>query len=280
MTDRHLAGGPVFSQPGVGISSGPVLGGPVSKAPATPLDAGPRPHHTDGVQTHNVPTADPAGQARDIPKATVGRLATYLRELHALAEQHVATVSSGQLAKATAVGSATLRKDLSFLGPQGVRGVGYEVASLTESIETTLGLDLGHRMVLVGVGNLGLALTGYGGFGRRGFTMVALFDVDPAKVGTTVRGLRVQHLDELSATAKEPESIIGVIATPPEAAQLACDRLTAAGVRSIVNFAPVVIKVSDNIEMRRVDLAVEMQVLSFGLAQNSRRGATGAVVNQ
>lgn len=219
----------------------------------------------------NAPTADRPAVARDIPKATVGRLASYLRVLSAIADEGVATVSSEQLAEATAVGSATLRKDLSFLGSQGVRGVGYEVASLTESIEAALGLDLGHRIMLVGVGNLGLALTGHGGFGRRGFTMVSLFDIDPAKVGTMVRGLRVRHIDELPAAEADPESTIGVIATPPDAAQQACDRLVAAGVRSILNFAPVVLKVPENIEMRRVDLAVEMQVLSFGLARNSRR---------
>lgn len=214
----------------------------------------------------------PAAPARDIPKATVGRLASYLRVLSALADDGVATVSSEQLAEATAVGSATLRKDLSFLGSQGVRGVGYEVEPLIETIESTLGLDLGLRIMLVGVGNLGQALTGHGGFGRRGFSVVALFDVDPAKIGTQVRGLRVQHVDELFAAAADPASIIGVITTPPDAAQEACDRLVAAGVRSILNFAPVVLKVPEDIEMRRVDLAVEMQVLSFGLARNSRRG--------
>lgn len=229
---------------------------------------------------NNGRTADQAATARDIPKATVGRLAIYLRVLHALADDDVATVSSEQLAEATAVGSATLRKDLSFLGSQGVRGVGYDVAHLTDSIETTLGLDMGHSIVLVGVGNLGLALTGYTGFGRRGFSMVALFDIDPAKIGTTVGGLRVQHVDELPAACADPESVIGVIATPPEAAQQACDQLVEAGVRSILNFAPVVLKVSEEIEMRRVDLAVEMQMLSFGLAQNSRRGGGAAVVNQ
>lgn len=256
-------------EPGVPASGGHGSGGHTNDGPAV-----------GELTINNAPTADQAAFARDIPKATVGRLASYLRVLNALADDDVATVSSEQLAEATAVGSATLRKDLSFLGSQGVRGVGYDVAGLTDSIETTLGLDLGHRIVLVGVGNLGLALTGYGGFGRRGFTMVALFDIDPAKVGTTVGGLRVQHVDELPAAAVDPGSIIGVIATPPEAAQQACDRLAAAGVRSILNFAPAVLKVPENIDMRRVDLAVEMQVLSFGLAQNSRRGAAAAVGQQ
>lgn len=250
MTDRHHAGESLSPQRGVPT-------------------AGP-----------NLPTADRAAPARDIPKATVGRLASYLRALNAIADDGVATVSSEQLAEATSVGSATLRKDLSFLGSQGVRGVGYEVASLTETIESTLGLDLGHRIMLVGVGNLGLALTGYGGFGRRGFAVVALFDVDPAKVGTQVRGLRVRHLDELAEAAVDSASIIGVIATPPDAAQEVCDQLVAAGVRSILNFAPVVLKVPENIEMRRVDLAVEMQVLSFGLARNSRRGGAGQTTAQ
>lgn len=252
MTDRHHAGESVSPPSGVAGTDA------CSSGQAAVL---------------NSPTAGHEGAARDIPKATVARLASYLRVLYALDEDTVATVSSEQLAEATEVGSATLRKDLSFLGSQGVRGVGYEVSSLTESIESALGLDLGHRIVLVGVGNLGAALIGHGGFGRRGFAMVALFDVDPEKVGSTVRGLRVQHVDELSTATVEPESIIGVIATPPEAAQEACDRLVAAGVRSILNFAPAVLKAAENVEMRRVDLAVEMQVLSFGLARNSRRDA-------
>lgn len=231
------------------------------------------------TRVSHAPTASHEAIARDIPKATVGRLASYLRVLNALADDGVATVSSEQLAGATEVGSATLRKDLSFLGSQGVRGVGYEVSSLTASIESALGLDLGHRIVLIGVGNLGTALIGHGGFGRRGFAVVALFDVDPNKVGSTVQGLRVRHVEELALATAEPESIIGVIATPPESAQDACDRLVGAGVRSILNFAPAVLKVAENVEMRRVDLAVEMQVLSFGLARNSRRdGADPASV--
>ncbi|MDG3017133.1 redox-sensing transcriptional repressor Rex [Speluncibacter jeojiensis] len=234
-------------------------------------------HQAHGRDTRRVGVDVPAGApreiTRDIPNATVGRLALYLRVLSAMAESGTELVSSEQLAEAAGVGSAKLRKDLSFLGSNGVRGVGYDVDNLIARIETALGLDRGHRVVLVGVGNLGHALAGYGGFGRRGFSMVALFDVDPALVGTTVRGLPVRHMNDLDRVCAEVGSTIGVIATPPEAAQAACDRLVDAGVHSILNFAPVVLQVPEHIEMRRVDLAVEMQVLSFHIARNARQAA-------
>jgi redox-sensing transcriptional repressor len=216
----------------------------------------------------------PSGVERVIPQATVTRLATYLRVLSILADEGVLIVSSEELATAAGVGSAKLRKDLSFLGPNGVRGVGYDVARLRAKIDSALGLDRGHRVVLAGVGNLGRALAGYGGFARRGFTMVGLFDNDPARVGTEVEGLTVRHIDELEDACRELEATIGVIATPDEAVHQVAGRFVSGGVECILSFSPMVLDVPDHVEVRRVDLAVEMQVLSF----NSSRNVSGPTI--
>jgi redox-sensing transcriptional repressor len=210
----------------------------------------------------------PSGVERVIPQATVTRLATYLRVLSILADEGVLIVSSEELATAAGVGSAKLRKDLSFLGPNGVRGVGYDVARLRAKIDSALGLDRGHRVVLAGVGNLGQALAGYGGFARRGFTMVGLFDSDSARVGTDIDGLTVRHVDELAVACRELEATIGVIATPDEAVHSVAEKLVSGGVECILSFSPMVLDVPEHVEVRRVDLAVEMQVLSFNSSRN------------
>ncbi|OZC56846.1 redox-sensing transcriptional repressor Rex [Rhodococcus sp. 15-725-2-2b] len=210
----------------------------------------------------------PSGVERVIPQATVTRLATYLRVLSILADEGVLIVSSEELATAAGVGSAKLRKDLSFLGPNGVRGVGYDVARLRAKIDSALGLDRGHRVVLAGVGNLGQALAGYGGFARRGFTMVGLFDNDPARVGIDIDGLTVRHVDELVVACRELEATIGVIATPDESVHSVAEQLVSGGVESILSFSPMVLDVPEHVEVRRVDLAVEMQVLSFNSSRN------------
>lgn len=214
--------------------------------------------------------ASAASGSRDIPQATVTRLATYLRVLGVLAERGTIIVSSEELAAASGVGSAKLRKDLSFLGPNGVRGVGYDVTRLRARIERALGLDRGHRVVLVGVGNLGQALAGYSGFGRRGFSMVGLFDADRTRVGSRVGDLTVRHVDELEHACAELEATIGVISTPDDAAQEVCDRLVGAGLNCILSFSSASLDVPGHVEMRRVDLAVEMQVLSFNSARNTQ----------
>lgn len=223
--------------------------------------------------------ATPAAPIRDIPQATVTRLATYLRVLSRLVESDTLIVSSEELATAAGVGSAKLRKDLSFLGPNGVRGVGYDVVRLQSRIESALGLDRGHRVVLVGVGNLGRALARYPGFDRRGFTMAGLFDRAPEVVGSRIGALEVRTVDNLVAEARELGATIGVVATPEEAAQQVCDRLVEAGVRSILSFAPIELEVPEHVEVRRVDLAVEMQVLSFNSTRNDElvRPAAGDV---
>jgi redox-sensing transcriptional repressor len=207
----------------------------------------------------------PATPSRDrsVPEATVARLAVYLRVLSGLAEQGVVTVSSEELATAAGVNSANLRKDLSHLGSYGTRGVGYEVAVLVERIENTLGLTRRLAVALVGIGNLGHALAGYGGFTSRGFHIAALLDADQGRVGETIAGLTVRHVDELPEVISELDIAIGVIATPAHAAQAVCDRLVDCGVTSILNFAPTVLIVPDGVDVRKVDLAIELQILAF-----------------
>jgi redox-sensing transcriptional repressor len=198
----------------------------------------------------------------DLPEATIARLPEYLRALHNL-DDGSDTISSEGLAAAAGVNSAKLRKDLSHLGSYGTRGVGYDVGLLIEQIEYILGLDQRRAVCLVGVGNLGHALAGYDGFASRGFRIVALFDADPAKVGERINGMTVRHIDELRRVAVEEAIAIGVIATPASAAQAVADELVAAGVTSILNFAPCVLSVPANVDVRKVDLAIELQILSF-----------------
>ena len=208
-------------------------------------------------------------RARAIPEAAVARLAVYLRALSGMADQGVTAVSSEELSQAAGVNAAKLRKDLSYIGSYGTRGVGYDVEVLVSHIERILGLTRNHSVAVVGIGNLGHALANYGGFPGRGFPVTALFDVDADLVGIPVGGIPVNHIDEITAICREREVSIGVIATPPPAAQSVCDRLVSAGVQCILNFAPVVLQVPDNVEVRKVDLAVEMQILSFHVARRA-----------
>lgn len=200
---------------------------------------------------------------RAIPEATVGRLPIYLRALVEMAEGGTATVSSEHLAEAAGVNSAKVRKDLSHLGSYGTRGVGYDVAYLIHHIRRELGLTQHWPVVIVGVGNLGRALANYRGFAERGFRTAALIDTDPAKIGQTVNGIAIRPLGDLASVAREHEALIGVIATPAAAAQQVADAMVAAGIRSILNFAPVAIAVPEGVRVRKVDLAVELQILTY-----------------
>jgi redox-sensing transcriptional repressor len=200
---------------------------------------------------------------RIVPEATVARLAVYLRVLAGLADGGRSSVSSGELASAAGVNPAGLRKDLSYLGPCGVRGVGYSVAGLRERLTEVLGGERSRPCVLVGIGRLGSALADYAGFASRGFQFVGLLDSDPRAVGTEVGGLPVHPVEELEAVVARTGATIGVITTPAEVAQTVCDRLVAAGVRSILNFAPVALTVPAGVDVRKVDLSVELQVLAF-----------------
>ena len=205
----------------------------------------------------------PPNRVRGIPEATVARLPVYLRALTALSERGVLTVSSEELAAAAGVNSAKLRKDLSYLGSYGTRGVGYDVEYLVYQISRELGLTQDWAVVIVGIGNLGHALANYGGFASRGFRVVALIDADPVRTGESVAGLDVRHLDDLEQVVEAEDVSIGVIATPAAAAQEVCDRLVAAGVTSILNFAPVVLNVPQGVDVRKVDLSIELQILAF-----------------
>jgi redox-sensing transcriptional repressor len=210
-----------------------------------------------------LPSTPEGPEFPDLPEATVARLPEYLRALHLLADQHHDTVSSEGLANAAGVNSAKLRKDLSHLGSYGTRGVGYDVQLLIEQIEYVLGLTQHRAVALVGVGNLGHALAGYGGFGTRGFKIAALFDADPGRVGELINGLSVHHISDLAKVVEQERIAIAVIATPAKAAQSVADQLVSAGVTSILNFAPCVLTVPDNVDVRKVDLAIELQILSF-----------------
>ena len=200
---------------------------------------------------------------RSIPEATVGRLPVYLRALVELAEAGTPTVSSAALAEATGVNSAKVRKDLSHLGSYGTRGVGYDVAYLLHQIRRELGLTQHWPIVIAGIGNLGHALANYRGFGERGFRPAALVDNDPSKVGERVGELRIRPVDDLPAIVKEHSALIGVISTPAVAAQSVADAMVEAGIRSILNFAPVALTVPDGVSVRKVDLAVELQILTY-----------------
>jgi redox-sensing transcriptional repressor len=217
--------------------------------------------------TGQVGGARESGRLRSLPEATVARLALYLQVLSALGDgsggEGQETISSEQLARSAGVNSAKLRKDLSYLGSYGIRGVGYDVQTLTEEISRTLGAHRAHRVALVGLGNLGQALAGYPGFAGRGFVITALFDVDPTRVGREVGGRVIQHLDDAVAVCRAAGVTIGVIATPAAAAQQVADILVAAGIRSILNFAPGVLSTPGDVEVRHVDLALELQILAF-----------------
>ncbi len=201
--------------------------------------------------------------ARDIPEATVARLPVYLRALTTLAENGTATCSSEELAAAAGVNSAKLRKDLSYLGSYGTRGVGYDVDYLRYQIAREIGVTQDWPVVIVGIGNLGHALANFSGFRSRGFRVVALLDADPERRGESVAGIDVRAFDDLDGIVSEHGVAIGVIATPASAAQDVADRMVAAGISSILNFAPTVIAVPDGVGVRKVDLSIELQILAY-----------------
>jgi redox-sensing transcriptional repressor len=202
-------------------------------------------------------------QGRHIPEATVARLPVYLRSLLEVAEVKTTTISSERLADLSGVNAAKVRKDLSYLGSYGTRGVGYDVEYLLYQISRQLGLNQDWPVVIVGIGNLGHALANYRGFSARGFRIVALFDADPRKVGERLGDLEIRSMDELDAVVQRENVAIGLVTTPPQVAQEVADRLVEAGVASILNFAPTVISVPPHVSLRKVDLSIELQILSF-----------------
>jgi len=215
-----------------------------------------------------------------IPDATVSRLPMYHRSLLSLTARGVLLVSSEELAEASGVSSAKLRKDLSFLGSYGTRGVGYDVEFLLYQIARALGLTQVWPVVIVGIGNLGNALAGYPGFASRGFSVVGLFDTDPNRVGETItvagKEIVVTDISKLPQVVLSSGASIGVIATPETAAQEVCDLMVRNGITSILNFAPVLIEVPAGVDVRRVDLATELQILAFHEQRKSQSALTQA----
>lgn len=199
-----------------------------------------------------------------IPEATVARLPGYLRcltDLHATS----GPCSSEDLARAAGVNAAQVRKDLSYLGAQGTRGVGYDHEVLSTRIREVLGLTSTHPVILIGAGNMGSALANYKGFQTWGFDIVAVLDVDEERIGTRVDGLIVEPLGDLEKVVADKEIEIGILATPPSAAQSVADRLVASGVKSILNLAPAILQTDEDVSVRRVDLSTELGILAFHL---------------
>jgi redox-sensing transcriptional repressor len=207
--------------------------------------------------------------SRRIPEATVARLPLYLRTLLEFIDEGVGTVSSERLAHATGVNAAKVRKDLSHLGSYGTRGVGYDPTFLVYQIQEQLGLNREWRVGIAGFGNLGRALVNYRGFGERRFAVRAIFDADPDKIGTEVDGVTVRSVDDIEAVVRHEQLLIGIIATPAASAQRVADLFVAGGATGLLNFAPVVLQVPDNVEVRKVDLSVELQVLAFYVGRDA-----------
>ena len=207
--------------------------------------------------------APPQPASRRIPEATVARLPVYLRSLLDAHQSGTQTISSERLATLSGVNAAKVRKDLSYLGSYGTRGVGYDVEYLLYQVNRELGLTQDWPVVIIGIGNLGHALANYRGFSARGFRIAALLDTDQGKVGEQLGELTVGHIDDLPDIIAREGAAIGIIATPSAAAQEVADRLVAAGVRSILNFAPTVLTVPEGVSLRKVDLSIELQILSF-----------------
>ena len=203
-----------------------------------------------------------------IPPATVARLPQYLKCLESLPGGQT-TISSERLADMANVNPAKVRKDLSHLGSYGVRGVGYDLEHLTFQIRAELGLNREWTVVIVGMGNLGSALANYRGFPERGFRIVGLYDVDHHKIGRRVDSLEIRDLAHLSGDAVRHAVAIGLITTPAHAAQDALDALAEAGVKSVLNFAPVMLSIPADVAVRNVDLSTELQILTFYLSRRS-----------
>lgn len=207
---------------------------------------------------HNIPV-------RKAADSTVRRLSLYLRLLDDFEARGQATVSSEVLASLGGTTSAQVRKDLSFFGSFGKRGLGYPVAPLAARVRQILGLDHRYRLAVVGAGKIGSALVQYRGFRQRGFDIVAIFDSDPATVGRRFDGLEVQDVAGLEAALAAHPVDIGVIVTPGEQAQAVADRLVRSGVQAILNFAPAQLTLPDSVSLKTVNLALELEALSYAL---------------
>jgi redox-sensing transcriptional repressor len=204
-----------------------------------------------------------------VPKGVVSRLSLYLRELQLLERVGEKTISSGKLGERLGFSDAQVRKDLGYFGQFGQPGVGYPCAELIHKIRVILGIDREWTVALVGVGNLGRALLGYRGFDSQGFRVVAAFDNDPAKIGTSVDGVPVHDLREVELIVHRQQIALGLIAVPAAVAQDIADRLVRGGVAGILNFAPMTLKLPENVSLVGVDLATELELLCFSVANNT-----------
>jgi len=203
-----------------------------------------------------------------VPETTIQRLPVYLRCLLQAQQDRMPVISSVEIAEMAGTNAAQVRKDLSYLGELGTRGIGYDVEALISHVSRSLGITELRRAAIIGYGRLGGALRSYTGFPERGFDVVAVFDSDPAKVGTDADGVVVRSIDELEAGLAEENVEIVVMATPASVAQSLADRVTAAGVKAILNLAPVRLQVPDDVAVRQVCLSTDLQILSFYLAQD------------
>ncbi len=203
-----------------------------------------------------------------IPEMTIRRLSVYTRCLLQLEEDGVKTVSSQELAERFNLNSAQVRKDLAYFGEFGVRGIGYYVSGLKAELQKILGLDREWAVALVGFGNLGSALFHYKGFGRQGFRIAVVVDDDPAKVGREVDHVPIVASRDLPREIKSRGIQIAIVAVPAESAQAVTDQLVAAGIRAVLNFAPMRLRVPRDVRLKNVDLSIELETLSFYLAKS------------
>jgi redox-sensing transcriptional repressor len=206
-----------------------------------------------------------------VPKAVVSRLSLYLRELQHLVRDGYETTSSTQLGKLLGFTDAQVRKDLAYFGQFGYPGIGYRCSELIEAIKKILGTNQPWPLAVVGLGNLGRALMGYRGFQQQGFRIAAAFDTDPSKVGKSVDGVPVFHLDDVSQVVRKHSIRLAIIAVPAPAAQKVADALVAAGIDGILNFAPVTLNLPKEVQTVGVDLAIELEQLSFAVVNQLPR---------
>lgn len=201
-----------------------------------------------------------------IPRPTVKRLSLYLRELESLEEAGQQTISSKQLGDALGLTDAQVRKDLAYFGQFGHPGIGYRIAELISQLRKILGTDRQWNAAIVGAGNIGRALMPYARFRRKGFEIVAVFDADARVVGKEVAGHRVRPMSDLPALVKERNILIGIVAVPVSAAQSVANALIQAGVKGILNFAPVRLDVNDRVSVVSVDFLVSLEQLAFQIS--------------
>jgi redox-sensing transcriptional repressor len=204
-----------------------------------------------------------------IAESTVRRLSIYLSFLEEIEAEDVLTTSSDDLAKLGGTTSAQVRKDLSFFGSFGKRGLGYSVPELSTRIREILGLGKQWRVCIIGAGKIGSALAGYAGFAERGFAVTGIYDSDPAKAGSRSAGVTIRHTDELDRDVRSGKYDIAVIAVPAENARAIVDRLVRAGMKAILSFAPTQLTVPDDVELRTVNMAMELEALTFALTNRT-----------